>query len=165
MMKGQEQVRQSLFGGGGGGDGLYGAPLQLSNTIDSANNIFLNKGQCTQSQHSTHYFFFDRFPTPHFIQFNSMTFICQQKQNKNKKKKKKKQRRHRCYRCLIIMQKHYNVIQYKETHCDQDINAFDDLCSFLTPYLPLITIIRGIYKYIHTLSFFTLLYYFIFLFY
>jgi hypothetical protein len=48
--------------------------------------------------------------------------------------------------CVIVSLKTIQVINIKtkfQAHCDPDINNFDDLCSFLTPYLPLITIIRG----------------------
>ncbi len=48
----------------------------------------------------------------------------------------------KCFRCLFIIQRHYNVLQYKETDCYTDLNNFDELCSFLAPDLPLYTMIR-----------------------
>ncbi|XP_069162805.1 uncharacterized protein [Procambarus clarkii] len=39
--------------------------------------------------------------------------------------------KHGCYRCLVIHQQHYNVLQYKETYCDQT-NSLAYVCSLLT---------------------------------
>ncbi|CAL4091075.1 unnamed protein product, partial [Meganyctiphanes norvegica] len=38
---------------------------------------------------------------------------------------------HGCYRCVVIHQKHHNVIQYKETYCDRK-SSLDYVCSLLT---------------------------------
>ncbi|CAF0896720.1 unnamed protein product [Brachionus calyciflorus] len=51
-------------------------------------------------------------------------------------------KREKCYRCLFIIQRHYNVIQFRETHCDEELTKFEDLCEMLTPDLPLFTMIR-----------------------
>lgn len=38
---------------------------------------------------------------------------------------------HNCYRCLFIHQQHFNVLQYKETYCDQS-DSLEVVCSLLT---------------------------------
>ncbi|KAG7159985.1 hypothetical protein Hamer_G017427 [Homarus americanus] len=38
---------------------------------------------------------------------------------------------HGCYRCLVIHQQHFNVLQYKETYCDRS-NSLEYVCSLLT---------------------------------
>ena len=46
-----------------------------------------------------------------------------------------------CYRCLFIMQKHYNVLQYRASYC-MDQSDFYTNCNNLTPESELITIYR-----------------------
>ncbi|XP_063601751.1 uncharacterized protein LOC134777815 isoform X2 [Penaeus indicus] len=48
---------------------------------------------------------------------------------------------HRCNRCLVIHQKHENVLQYKETYCDND-KTLDEACSRLTGDAVLHSMIR-----------------------
>lgn len=48
-----------------------------------------------------------------------------------------------CHRCLFIIQRHYNVLQYRETDCYDDISDFDKLCNLLAPDFPLYTMIRA----------------------
>jgi hypothetical protein len=51
-------------------------------------------------------------------------------------------RNEKCYRCLFVIQKHYNILQFRETHCDENVKRLDELCNYLSPDLPLITLIR-----------------------
>ncbi|RNA26909.1 hypothetical protein BpHYR1_023705 [Brachionus plicatilis] len=51
-------------------------------------------------------------------------------------------RHEKCFKCLFVIQRHFNVIQFRETHCDEELTKFEDLCDMLTPDLPLLTMIR-----------------------
>lgn len=46
-----------------------------------------------------------------------------------------------CYRCVFVIQKHSNVLQYRSTYCG-DSNDFDLNCDLLTPESELLTIYR-----------------------
>ncbi|CAF0712059.1 unnamed protein product [Brachionus calyciflorus] len=46
-----------------------------------------------------------------------------------------------CYRCIFIMQKHSNVLQYRASYCS-DQNDFNSNCQNLSPESELITIYR-----------------------
>ncbi|CAM1306201.1 Uncharacterised protein g4272 [Pycnogonum litorale] len=37
----------------------------------------------------------------------------------------------RCYRCMIITHKHHNIMQYRETRCHTEHNAYD-LCNLIS---------------------------------
>lgn len=39
--------------------------------------------------------------------------------------------KHNCYRCLVVHQRHYNVLQYKETFCDTT-GGLANVCDMLT---------------------------------
>ncbi len=49
----------------------------------------------------------------------------------------------KCFRCLFIIQRHFNVLQYRETDCYTDLENFEEICSYLAPDLPLYTMIRA----------------------
>jgi len=46
-----------------------------------------------------------------------------------------------CYRCLFIMQKHSNVLQYRASYCTEDPDFYAN-CNNLTPESELVTIYR-----------------------
>ncbi|XP_063216849.1 uncharacterized protein LOC134527831 [Bacillus rossius redtenbacheri] len=47
-----------------------------------------------------------------------------------------------CHRCLVIYEKHPNVLQYKETYCDQK-DSLDRLCSLIPGDATLISMFRS----------------------
>ncbi|XP_054274024.1 uncharacterized protein LOC128993927 [Macrosteles quadrilineatus] len=48
----------------------------------------------------------------------------------------------RCYRCVVIHEKHPNVLQYKETFCVNKHGGLDDLCMQITGDAPLYSMFR-----------------------
>ncbi|GLG95366.1 Uncharacterized protein GBIM_02347 [Gryllus bimaculatus] len=46
-----------------------------------------------------------------------------------------------CFRCVVIHEKHANVLQYKETYCDEK-KSLDDLCSLITGDATLFSMLR-----------------------
>ncbi len=46
-----------------------------------------------------------------------------------------------CYRCIFIMQKHSNVLQYRASYCTEDPDFYTN-CNNLTPESELVTIYR-----------------------
>ncbi|XP_046669907.1 uncharacterized protein LOC124360369 isoform X2 [Homalodisca vitripennis] len=49
----------------------------------------------------------------------------------------------RCYRCVVIHEKHPNVLQYKETYCVNKHGGLDDLCMQITGDAPLFSMFRS----------------------
>lgn len=54
-----------------------------------------------------------------------------------------------CFRCMVIHQKHYNVLQYKETYCLQGKILLDDLCEKIVGDAALYSMFRLDAKPIH----------------
>jgi len=48
----------------------------------------------------------------------------------------------RCYRCMVIYEKHFNVLQYKESYCEENIESMESLCNTITGDAPLYTMFR-----------------------
>jgi len=47
-----------------------------------------------------------------------------------------------CYRCMMIYEKHYNVLQYKESYCEENIQSMEALCNTIAGDAPLYTMFR-----------------------
>jgi len=48
----------------------------------------------------------------------------------------------KCYRCMVIYEKHFNVLQYKESYCEENIESMMSLCNTITGDAPLYTMFR-----------------------
>jgi len=48
----------------------------------------------------------------------------------------------KCYRCMVIYEKHFNVLQYKESYCEENIDSMESLCNTITGDAPLYTMFR-----------------------
>lgn len=47
-----------------------------------------------------------------------------------------------CYRCMMIYEKHFNVLQYKESYCEENIQSMEALCNTIPGDAPLFTMFR-----------------------
>lgn len=48
----------------------------------------------------------------------------------------------KCHRCMVIYEKHFNVLQYKESYCEENIESMESLCNTIPGDAPLYSMFR-----------------------